>query len=119
MREALVRECARYDLDYDRVVQCYAGEGPATTIEGRAWWDYAILSAAVGVFVWLGMNARVPELAMNFVWVGVLVAILAVSAVGCRGCFGRRRASPDLFRNLAGFSAVSLRFDLARAFTDG
>ena len=29
------------------------------------------------------MNARVPELAMNFVWVGVLVAILAVSAVGC------------------------------------
>jgi glucose uptake protein GlcU len=83
MREALVRECARYDLDYDRVMKCYTGEGPATTSERRSWWDYAILAGAVVVFVWLGMNARVPELAMNFAWIGVLAAILALSAVGC------------------------------------
>ena len=31
MREALVRECARYDLDYDRVIRTYAGEVPATS----------------------------------------------------------------------------------------
>jgi drug/metabolite transporter (DMT)-like permease len=83
MREALVRECALYDLDYDRVIKSYAGERPATTVEGRSWWDYAILAASVIVFVWLGMNARVPELAMNFAWVGVLAVILVASAVGC------------------------------------
>ncbi len=76
MREALVR-------DYDRVTKAYAGESPATTIEGRSWWDYAILAAAVVVFIWLGVNARVPELAMNFVWVGILAVLLVASAVVC------------------------------------
>ncbi len=80
MREALVRECARYDLDYDRVVQSYAGQSPAGGAESRAWWDYAILACAVGVFIWLGVNAQVPDLAMNFMWVGVLAAILLASA---------------------------------------
>ncbi len=80
-RESLVRECARYDLDYDRVVRTYAGEASAITAGRRAWWDYAILACAVGVFIWLGVNARVPALAMNFGWVGVLVVILLASAV--------------------------------------
>ena len=83
MREALVRECARYDLDYDRVMKSYAGERPAPTIERRSWWDYAILAASVVTFIWLGMNARVPELAMNYAWVGLLAVILLASAVGC------------------------------------
>jgi glucose uptake protein GlcU len=80
MREALVRECARYDLDYDRVVRTYAGEAAATTGTRRAWWDYVILACAVGVFLWLGINARVPALAMSFAWVGVLAVILLASA---------------------------------------
>ena len=42
-----------------------------------------LVSAAVVVFVWLGLNARVPDLAMNFAWVGVLAIILIGSAVGC------------------------------------
>jgi hypothetical protein len=53
----------------------------ATAAPRRAWWDYAILAAAVGVFVWLGSNARVPALAMNLGWVGVLTAILLASAI--------------------------------------
>ena len=52
----------------------------ATTAESRAWWDYVILACAVGVFVWLGVNARVPALPMNFAWVGILVVILLTSA---------------------------------------
>jgi glucose uptake protein GlcU len=80
MRESLVRECARYDLDYDRVVRIYGGEAPTTAPERRAWWDYVILAAAVGVFIWLGVNAQVPALAMNFSWVGVLTALLLASA---------------------------------------
>jgi glucose uptake protein GlcU len=83
MREAVVRECARYDLDYDDIIKSYAGQTPAATVEGRSWWDYAILAASVVIFIWLGTNAHVPELAMNFAWVAVLAAILVVSAGGC------------------------------------
>jgi glucose uptake protein GlcU len=80
MREALVRECARYDLDYDRVMKSYAGQSPAMAVERRAWWDYVILACAVGVFIWLGRNAEVPALSMNLAWVGALTAILLASA---------------------------------------
>jgi hypothetical protein len=82
MREALVRECARYDLNYDKVMQSYAGQASLRVSERRAWWDYLILAGGVGVFIWLGVNARVPELSMNFGWVGVLSAVLLISAGG-------------------------------------
>ena len=36
MREALVRECARYDLDYDRVIRTYAGEACQPRAPGAA-----------------------------------------------------------------------------------
>ncbi len=45
INEALVRECARYDLDYDRVLRAYGGEGDCRSRAGRAWWDYLILAA--------------------------------------------------------------------------
>jgi hypothetical protein len=83
MREALVRECARYSLDYDRVMQSYSSSGVGIARKDRAWWDYAILVAAVGVFVWLGIQAHVPSLGMNLTWVGVLTALLLLSAGGC------------------------------------
>ena len=82
MRESLVRECARYKLDYDRASQAYSGTITSTVASGRAWWDYAILACALGVFVWLGLNAHLPTLAMNFAWVGILVVVLIVTAVG-------------------------------------
>ena len=81
-RESLVRECARYNLNYDRVVRCYNGTEQAGTDKGRAWWDYLILVCALGVFVWLGVNAQVPTLAMDFTWVGVLATLLVLSAAG-------------------------------------
>ena len=83
MREALVRECARYQLDYDRVSRAYSGMSTNDREEGRAWWDYAILVCAVGVFIWLGINARVPSLPMNFAWIGILSIVLIASAAGC------------------------------------
>ena len=83
MREALVRECARYGLDYDRVIQLYCGLGSEDRESKRAWWDYAILLAGVAVFIWLGINAQVPVLSMNLAWIAVLTAMLVISAVGC------------------------------------
>lgn len=82
INQSLVRECDRYGLDYDRVLRAYAGAREAL-VNDRAWWDYLIIAGAVGMFVWLGMKARVPTLQMNFVWVSVLCGLLVVTAGIC------------------------------------
>jgi len=82
INESLVRECDRYDLNYDRVFRAYAGESENNG-NGRSWWDLVIVGCAIGIFVWLGLKARVPTLNMNFFWVGVLSAVGVVSAAVC------------------------------------
>jgi glucose uptake protein GlcU len=81
--DALLRECNRYDLDYDRVLQAYSGIPIDARAQSRAWWDYVILAGAVGVFLWLGVQAKVPSLAMNLTWTAILSAVLVVTAVIC------------------------------------
>jgi len=94
MNTALARECTRYDLDYDRVLKVYAGTHEIGRDARRHWWDYAILIAGAGVFFYLGLNARVPALAMNYAWLWVLAVILVVSAVACaRGLWKATRFS--------------------------
>jgi len=81
---SLQRECDRYNLDYTRVLQAYSGtELPDRDGKNdrRGWWDYAILAVAAGVFVYLGLNARVPQLAMDLTWIWVLSAVLVATAV--------------------------------------
>jgi hypothetical protein len=82
IHQSLVRECDRYALDYDRVFHAYSGEAEAAGT-GRAWWDYVIVGAAVGVFIWLGLKARVPTLSMNYFWVAVLSGLLVLSVAVC------------------------------------
>src|SRR3569623_1218483 len=83
MREAVVRECARYELDYDRISQLHFGSADPNRATGRAWCDFLIIACAIAVFIWLGVNAQVPTLAMNFTWIAVLSVVLVVSASGC------------------------------------
>jgi glucose uptake protein GlcU len=86
---ALMRECGRYGLDYGRVLASYSISAPEDSSEpaaraelvARSWWDFAIVAAAVGVFIFLGVNARVPALGMNFAWLGLLVVVLVASAL--------------------------------------
>ena len=91
---AVRRECQRYGLDYDRVLAAQSGNSqqtrsvpnPALTSAltrsaRRRWWDYLIVVLAVGVFLWLGLQARVPVLAMNFTWLAILAAVLVASAL--------------------------------------
>jgi drug/metabolite transporter (DMT)-like permease len=82
-KQALLRECARYHLDYDRVLRSYSGAEAASGDERRGWWDYAIVAAAVGVFVYLGFNARPPALTMNMGWLWVMAAVLVATALAC------------------------------------
>jgi glucose uptake protein GlcU len=78
---ALQRECLRYNLDPTRVLNAYSGATATDTNDRRRWWDYAILIAAAGVFVYLGLNAKAPALAMNVTWLWLLAAVLVASAL--------------------------------------
>jgi len=79
--EAVLRECNRYGLDYHRTMMAQAGDEFGGRDERRRWWDYAIVLTATGVFVWLGIHAAVPPIAMNLRWVGVLGLLLVLSLI--------------------------------------
>ena len=79
--EAILRECDRYGLDYNKTLLAQAGEEFGTRHEKRRWWDYAIVLGATAIFVWLGVRAIIPPLAMNLHWVAVLSAVLVLSLV--------------------------------------
>ena len=80
--QALLREVNRYGLSYDRILATYGrSELDDNQTAGRSWWDYAIVAAAIGVFVYFGVNARVPSLAMDFSWLWGLGLVLVASAL--------------------------------------
>ncbi len=81
--EALERECTRYGLDFYKVLAAQGGDAFDGAGERRRWWDYAIVVAACGVFVWLAREAVMPPVAMKLRWVAVLGVVLAASVVGC------------------------------------
>jgi len=88
---ALQRECDRYGLDYDHALNAQNG-GRVQGSGRRSWWDWAIVAAAVSLFVWLGADAVVPPLAMHWEWVAVLcVTLLATLAAGCWALWTRTR----------------------------
>ena len=78
--QALQRECLRYGMDYGRVLRMYGGEEPEDRKRPRAWWDYAIIAAAAGIFIYFWSNASVPPLSMDLAWVWALGGVLAATA---------------------------------------
>jgi glucose uptake protein GlcU len=89
VNQAVLRECSRYGLNYDRVMECFHGSAVGGNdqhsriklVNSRSWWDYVLVATAVGVFIYLGVNARVLALAMNSTWLAVLVAVLVAAAL--------------------------------------
>src|SRR5438045_6937968 len=58
LNEAIRRECERYNLSYERVLEANEGQPQLGEPEHkRSWWDYGTLTGESGVFVWLGKNA--------------------------------------------------------------
>jgi len=76
---ALERECVRYGLDYRQVLLAQSGDEFGSREERRRWWDVVIVLAATGIFVWLGLGAVMPPLAINLYWVAALSAVLLLS----------------------------------------
>jgi hypothetical protein len=79
--QAVLRECNRYNLDYHRTIMAQVGDEFGGRDERRRWWDYAIVLAATGIFVTLGIRAVVPPLTMDLKWVAVLSVVLVLSLV--------------------------------------
>src|SRR5580693_4272619 len=79
--QAVLRECNRYGLDYHRTMMAQVGDEFGGRDERRRWWDYAIVLAATGIFVALGLHAAVPPLAMNLKWVACLGVVLLLSLI--------------------------------------
>jgi drug/metabolite transporter (DMT)-like permease len=78
VNEAIARECDRYGLDYNQAVAAQAGIDDRAG-DQRAWWDYLIIAAGLGVFLWLAVGVHRPPLEMNGRWVTALViAVLAL-----------------------------------------
>ena len=80
--EAVKRECTRYQLVYDRVLAANEGAALDERHNKRTWWDYGIIVAALSVFIWLGKDAALPSLKIDYTWVAVLAAILVATALG-------------------------------------
>ena len=80
--DALARECNRYGLEYGEVLLAQSGDELTGRGERRRWWDVAIVVAACCLFLWLGVNAVVPPLAMNLGWIAVLTLALLVALGG-------------------------------------
>ena len=78
--EAILRECDRYNLEYHETLAALSGE-EFDRNEKRSWWDYAIVLAALAVFVVLGAHARIPPLHMSFAWMAVLGVFLLASLI--------------------------------------
>ena len=81
--DALLRECRRYRLSYTQVLRAYSGQEFGDKDETRRWWDYLIVIVAIAIFVYLGVNATVPHLAMNYRWMAALGAILLGTLGAC------------------------------------
>ena len=79
--EAVLRECNRYGLDYNKTMLAQAGDEFGGKDEKRRWWDYAIVLTATGLFVVLGVRAVVPPLAMDMRWIAFLGMVLVLSLV--------------------------------------
>jgi drug/metabolite transporter (DMT)-like permease len=82
---AMMRECDRYNLDPKRVAAQLHGEDMVGQDGGiqRHWLEWLVVAAAIGTFVWFGMNAHGEPLPINVPWMLVLVALSLSFLVVC------------------------------------
>ena len=88
---AIARECDRYEIDLDKTVMAYEGQGSAFAArQKRPWWDFLILGCGVGIFCWLAMGVRTPPIAMHWTYAAILTLALLILLVGCTWYLWRR-----------------------------
>jgi hypothetical protein len=81
---AMARECDRYGLNLEATASAQLGQDPlGADPHVRRWWDYVIAAFATGAFLWLGLHAMRPPIALAVTWIAVLVAAMLALLVGC------------------------------------
>lgn len=76
-KKAAARESQMYGVDPEYVRARMAGEEHASVKRSRSWLDWVLLAGATAIIVAFAVNARVPELHLNWTWMAVLVAAMA------------------------------------------
>ena len=90
-KKAMDRECARYHLEASRVAGALRGEEPpASAKPKRRWWEALVVLAAIGIFVWLALDATRQQMAFNRPWMTVLALISLGFLVVCGTVLWRR-----------------------------
>jgi NhaP-type Na+/H+ or K+/H+ antiporter len=64
-------------------VKAYTGSEFHAHTDQRSWWDYLIVAVAVGIFVYLGVHAKVPPLSLNLRWAAILAVAMLATAISC------------------------------------
>jgi drug/metabolite transporter (DMT)-like permease len=82
-RAAMERECQRYGLNRERVAAALTGADPSNGAPiSRRWWELLIVAAAIAIFVWLGLHAEKQAIAVDPLWLLIIVAASLVLLVG-------------------------------------
>jgi drug/metabolite transporter (DMT)-like permease len=90
-KRAMERECARYNMNPSSVAAVLRGEEAFVEAKlKRHWWEALIVLAAIGVFVWLGLNAKPQEIAFNVPWMTVLAGLSLLCLLVCGIVLWRR-----------------------------
>lgn len=80
-QKAAAREAEKYGVDAEYVQARLVGEEHASVKRARSWVDWVLLGVATVIIVAFAVNARVPELHLNWGWMTVLVAAMAALLV--------------------------------------
>jgi len=90
-KRAMERECTRYHLDPSSVAAVLRGEEAFVDAKlKRHWWEALVVLAAIGIFVWLALDATRQELAVSLPWMSVLAGLSLVFLVVCGMVLWRR-----------------------------
>ncbi len=89
-KRAMQRECVRYGLDESGVAAALRGEEASANKPKRHWWEALVVLAAIGIFIWLALDAVRQEMAFSLPWMTVLAVVSIVTLVVCGTVLWRR-----------------------------
>ena len=88
---AMQRECARYGMDESSVAAALRGEESFAKVKPkRHWWEALVVLVALGIFVWLGLDAARQQIAFSLPWMILLAIASLVALVVCGVALWRR-----------------------------
>lgn len=80
-QKAAAREAEKYGVDSDYVQARLLGQEHESVKKSRSWVDWVLLGTASIIIGFFAINARVPELHLNWAWMTLLIAAMAALLV--------------------------------------